>query len=426
MRYENLKTFIQRYPAVIFLFSLLIFLQIMTYIYGNGPTDISTVYRFGAIQSGDTNPEELFRVITYIFVHIGGTYHLLSNIVCLIFFGPPIEKIYGSAKFMIIFLLTGVFGGVFILFFSDYVIAAGASGSIFGLIGIFLGLIIKGNNIIDIDSRNYILGAFIYNIIYTFAVPNISIAAHLGGLIGGIILSLIITPQSFKQLAKSRFSKSVMQMLFAFAACCLVLFYTPKYFVTDEIISTIDKNLDELNFERFTNLLTSYKVDGHDNSGFIADVSHLIDHYSDGFLTLSDEGKEYILQNIEDFRYESDNSRELDKSKAQEINIKELKKDATKYLTTFTGFIGNVIHIEEFEYGDLRVTYAVIEEGNYNDSETRYNNYTVIMFGVANDIFIDDFVVIYGLPIGNYAYQNTLGGKTNSHMVFGSLIEKME
>src|SRR5690625_362479 len=425
LKRKPIKTFIQGAPTVIFLVGLLIFVQIMSYIFGNGATDTSTVYRFGALQSGDTNPEELFRVITYIFVHIGGTFHLLSNIACLLILGPPIERIYGSERFMVIFLLTGFFGGIFILFFSDYVITAGSSSSIFGLIGIFIGMIIKNNNIIVRKNQYYILGTFFYNIIYTLTVPNIPIAALLAGLVGGIILSFIMTPRPFKRLVESKFSKSFIKMLFIFASCFLVLFYLPKYFVTGEMISLVDKGINKLHDERFTNYFTGSEIDDHDHTRLIVDASQLIDHYSGGYVTLSEEEKEYILQNIEDFRYEADHSRVLDKSKAQKINIKELKEDTTKSLTTFTSFIGNLVYIEKFEYRDLPITYAIIQEGNYTGSRTRYYNYTVIMFGKANDIFVGDSVITYGLPVGNYAYQNTLGGKINSYMVLGSLIEKV-
>src|SRR5690625_5817726 len=104
LKRKPIKTFIQGAPTVIFLVGLLIFVQIMSYIYGNGPTDISTVYRFGALQSGDTNPEELFRVITYIFVHIGGTFHLLSNISCLLILGHLFDRIFVLDRFMVVFL----------------------------------------------------------------------------------------------------------------------------------------------------------------------------------------------------------------------------------------------------------------------------------------------------------------------------------
>lgn len=130
VRRENLRTFIRRFPAVTLLTLAIIVIQLATYYFGNGPTDLETARRFGAIQTGDTSPEEWFRLATYIFVQIGGTIHLLSNVASLIIFGPPLERIYGSAKFTFLFFATGIVGGLFILIFSENVISAGASGSL--------------------------------------------------------------------------------------------------------------------------------------------------------------------------------------------------------------------------------------------------------------------------------------------------------
>lgn len=80
VRYENLRTFVRRFPAVTLLTCAIIAVQLATYYFGNGPTDLETARRFGAIQTGDTSPEEWFRLATSIFVQIGGTFHLLSNV----------------------------------------------------------------------------------------------------------------------------------------------------------------------------------------------------------------------------------------------------------------------------------------------------------------------------------------------------------
>ncbi|MCQ6277078.1 rhomboid family intramembrane serine protease [Bacillus sp. V3B] len=143
---------------------------------------------------------------------MGGTFHILANLACLIIFAPPLERIYGSVKFTFLFLATGMVGGLFILIFSENVIAAGASGSIFGLIGLYLGLVITRNKMINSQSQSVIWSAFVGNILYTFLAPNISIAAHLGGLFSGLILSFFVRPQSFQRLAKSKWSLTIFQI----------------------------------------------------------------------------------------------------------------------------------------------------------------------------------------------------------------------
>jgi len=205
--------YIRRYPAISLLTSAIIIIQLFTYVYGNGPTDIETARNFGAIQDTDINPKEWFRLTTYLFVQIGGVFHLLANLSCLIILGPTIERIYGSAKFILLFFITGLFGGLFIILFSENVVAAGASGSIFGLMGIYLGLIIQKNKMIDYYSKSVIYSTVLGNILYTFAMPNISIAAHLGGLFGGFIFSFLIRPQSFKRLSKTTLTQAYIHII---------------------------------------------------------------------------------------------------------------------------------------------------------------------------------------------------------------------
>ncbi len=227
-RNKDFQSFFRRFPAVVLLTLAIIIIQLLTYFYGNGPTNLETARRYGAIQPEDTSPDEWFRLAAYLFVQIGGSFHLLANVSCLLIFGPPLERIYGSAKFIFLFFATGMVGGLFILLFSINVLAAGASGSIFGLMGLYLGLIMKKSKVLDSASKNVIWSAFIGNIIYTFAVPNISIAAHLGGLVGGIILSLFVQPQSYRGLRNSKLGQTIVQILVATSLWFSFLSF-PKY-----------------------------------------------------------------------------------------------------------------------------------------------------------------------------------------------------
>lgn len=212
-RNEDTKTFFLRYPAVTLITLAIILVQAATYLYGNGATDPETARRFGAIQTGDNAPEEWFRLATYLFVQIGGAYHILANVTSLLIFGPPLERIYGSSRFTFLYFATGMAGGLFILLFSEDSIAAGASGSIFGLIGLYLGLVLQQNKMINAESKQIIWSLFIGNIIFTFAVPNISIAAHLGGLVGGLLLSFFIPQPPFRRIAETSWMGNNIQIV---------------------------------------------------------------------------------------------------------------------------------------------------------------------------------------------------------------------
>ncbi|TYR80269.1 rhomboid family intramembrane serine protease [Priestia megaterium] len=430
-RYEDLKTYTKKYPAVVILTLAIVIVQLSTYFFGVGPTDFETARKFGAIQSNDYSQEEWFRLATYLFVQIGGTMHLLANVACLVTWGPPLERILGSAKFTFVYFATGLVGGLFILIFSNNVIAAGASGSIFGIIGLYVGLIIQRNKIIDSESKSYIWGAFIINIIYTFLVPNVSIAAHLGGLCGGLFLSFILRPKTYQLLRKSNLNDRLFKIIIVTTVWFFVI-SLPKFLPNYPVLNKIEGKLEAMVFVDINEYIDVFndkpimrdlnpKIN---KSKFIADIDNLISHYSGSTLSLSLEGKEYIQNNIKEFSHQIEESRDFVRTKAIEVDVKKINKDVMPYLTTVTKFNGQVIYIEEFDYGESRVTYAILEDNKIVEDKSEYNYFTVIMFGTADNIYEKDYITFYGLPIGRYASENTLGGQTNSQMFLGSLMEK--
>lgn len=156
-----------------------------------GSTNSYTLLRYGAfyppaiVINGD-----YYRFITSIFMHIGIT-HILFNGYALYIFGPQIEKVMGWKKYLLFFLLTGIGGNLITFFFSFESLSAGASGSLFGILGAFLYLIRYHPNMVSAAGRSYILRLVGINLVLTILVPSISITAHLGGLVIGFLLSFI-------------------------------------------------------------------------------------------------------------------------------------------------------------------------------------------------------------------------------------------
>lgn len=98
----------------------------------------------------------------------------------------------GSFRQGIIFLLSGIIGGLFVIYFTPEVVVGGASGAGYGMLGTFLALIYKKNAYIDNTTKKYIFVVTAINVIYTFTGENISIPAHFGGLITGFLLSTLL------------------------------------------------------------------------------------------------------------------------------------------------------------------------------------------------------------------------------------------
>lgn len=133
---------------------------------------------------------QIYRLFTYMFTH-GGFEHILCNNFSLIIIGSRVERYTGHLKFIIIYLLSGIIAGCTSYFVDPYGIAVGASGAIFGITGLLIYLTYKlKNNIGGFD----VYLAIIYAIIGTssgFLIANVDNYAHIGGLIGGILLSFI-------------------------------------------------------------------------------------------------------------------------------------------------------------------------------------------------------------------------------------------
>ena len=133
-----------------------------------------------------------WRLFTAMFVHIG-LIHILLNMYCLWSLGPLAERLFGPWKFLSLYLLSGLGGNVASVALHPTIVAAGASGAIFGVAGALLPVLQLRNipAIVNLRGRGGRLGigGFIaYNLIYGFANTGIDNAAHLGGLAVGFVI----------------------------------------------------------------------------------------------------------------------------------------------------------------------------------------------------------------------------------------------
>lgn len=187
---SNLKEYIKKYPATSSLLAIMILYYIFLTLKG-GSTDTLTLLTYGAFYPPIIlEYNEYYRFITSIFMHIGIT-HIFFNAYALYNIGPSIERLMGTKKYIAFFLLTGVFGNLATFFFSFDSLSAGASGSIFGLLGAFLYLTRKYKENLPANVKHDILSTVVINLLITILVPNISITAHLGGVISGFLLSFL-------------------------------------------------------------------------------------------------------------------------------------------------------------------------------------------------------------------------------------------
>lgn len=132
---------------------------------------------------------EYYRFFTAMFLH-GGLLHVSVNMYSLYSIGPVVERFYGRYKYIIIYLICGIISSVFSYLFSSAV-SIGASGAIFGLLGVILVFSFKMKNIIGKGFLINIISVVAINGVIGLTLPNIDNFAHLGGLLSGIVLGLI-------------------------------------------------------------------------------------------------------------------------------------------------------------------------------------------------------------------------------------------
>jgi len=136
---EAEDVFKEKTPYVTYaLIAVNIIMFILMYIFGNGSEDTLTLLRFGALNKIAVINFGYHRLITSAFLHIG-VLHLIFNMYALYVLGKDVETYYGKVRFTVIYFVSALIGSLFSLVFADeYVVSAGASGAIFGLMGSLL------------------------------------------------------------------------------------------------------------------------------------------------------------------------------------------------------------------------------------------------------------------------------------------------
>jgi rhomboid protease GluP len=176
---------------------------------------------------------EWWRLLTNCFLHIG-IFHLLMNLYALLYIGVLLEPHLGKTRFISAYLLTGIAASIASLWWHDLTISAGASGAIFGMYGVFLAMLTT--NLIEKEARKALLTSIVifvgYNLIYGLK-GGIDNAAHVGGLIGGLVIGYALIP-SLKRPDESNLKFGTIGLL-------SILILLSSFFVYKKIPNDIGK-----------------------------------------------------------------------------------------------------------------------------------------------------------------------------------------
>jgi rhomboid protease GluP len=148
----------------------------------SGPTQ----YRLGAsFPFSIFYMNEWWRVVTAMFLH-GGLLHIGFNMMALMQLGPAIEELYGSARYLFIYVFTGAFGFLVSAYFGNF--SLGASGAILGLVGVMLAVTTKRGGSYMRDLRSRLISSVVILFAIGFMGMGIDNYAHGGGLLAGFVL----------------------------------------------------------------------------------------------------------------------------------------------------------------------------------------------------------------------------------------------
>ena len=190
-RNENFKGFLKHYPvtSVLVLINSILFLVMSI---DGGSTNPYTLLKYGAYYKPLILEGEWYRFFTPNFLHIGFE-HFLFNMFGLIIFAATLEKMIGSMRYLIVYIIAGLGGNVLVYIAGNDVISAGASCGLFGIFGAFLAIMLNKSHYLDANSKQIFLVMLGVNLIATFLISGISIEGHIGGLITGSIITYCVT-----------------------------------------------------------------------------------------------------------------------------------------------------------------------------------------------------------------------------------------
>lgn len=153
-----------------------------------GYEEIMTIFAIHPINIIGFN--QWYRLLTGTFMHVGPV-HLIVNMYSLNVIGSQMEQFLGKVKFLLIYLISGIFGSLFSILLTK-TWSAGASGAIFGLLGSLLYFGYHYRLYLGNVLKSQVIPLIIINLSIGFIIPNIDQAAHFGGFIAGIFATMAL------------------------------------------------------------------------------------------------------------------------------------------------------------------------------------------------------------------------------------------
>jgi rhomboid protease GluP len=207
-----------------------------------GSKDTGVLLEFGASYAPLLRRGEYWRLVMPMFLHIGWL-HLLVNGYALYILGPILERVYGYGRYAALYVAAGIGSSLLSMAISTHV-AAGASGAIFGVAG---AMLVTGYVHRDVIPPRWgrafgrgMIPFIVVNLAFGFTVRGIDNWGHLGGLVSGLLLALVIPPLG-RNLLANEMAEPPMQaiILLPIATVLLAMTATVNQYRTSQAVTRL-------------------------------------------------------------------------------------------------------------------------------------------------------------------------------------------
>ncbi|MCS4485531.1 rhomboid family protein [Staphylococcus americanisciuri] len=236
------------------------------------------IINLGALAHFNVVHGEWYRLISSMFLHLD-IEHLILNMMSLYIFGKLIESYTSSLKTIGIYFFTGIMGNLVTLAFITNSFSVGASGAIFGLLGALIAMLTI-SQLYDRKTILQLLAAAVFMAVISLLVRNVNIVAHLGGLIGGII---IVYLTHFYHTYRKGFYWLVAGTIVLIVSLLVKTFMTPDENIYNHIIQ------DEMNSNHYSEAKNMVKQTIDNN--YADDMTY----YLSGMITAAQDSKAEAL-----------------------------------------------------------------------------------------------------------------------------------
>ena len=186
---------------------------------------VADLLRWGADYAPRVSEGQGWRLLASTFLHIG-IIHIAMNMAVLWGIGRFVERLLGSLGFLAIYLALGLAASAVSVWWNPTIVAAGASGAIFGLYGVLLGFLLRNRRSIPgVELQKLFKGAAIflgYNLLFGATAKGVDMAAHVGGLLSGVALGFAcaqpLTEEGFRKRTRAAFVTAMATAIFVAAA----------------------------------------------------------------------------------------------------------------------------------------------------------------------------------------------------------------